>query len=45
MSTHSALLLNEIGKPLIKGASTKLQDYELKDKEVLVKITATGREH
>lgn len=45
MSAHSALLLTEVGKPLIKGAPTKLQDHELKDKEVLVKITAAGREH
>ncbi|KAJ6024222.1 Dehydrogenase [Penicillium herquei] len=42
MSTQSALLLTEIGKPLAKGSLPKPDSYELKAKEILVKITAAG---
>lgn len=45
MSSQSALLLTEIGKPVIKGSLPIPSEYELKDREILVKITAAGRKY
>jgi hypothetical protein len=43
MPDQTALALTEIGKPLIKIRLPIPYDYELKEQEVLVKVTATGR--
>lgn len=45
MSSQSALLLREIGKPVIKASLPIPSEYELNDREILVKITAAGRKY
>lgn len=45
MSFQSALLLTEIGKPVSRGSLPIPSEYEFKDQEILVKITAAGRKY
>jgi hypothetical protein len=44
MPTQTALALTEIGKPLTQTTLPIPDDSELKENEVLIKITAVGRE-
>lgn len=44
MATQTALALTEIGKPLTKITLPIPEYSDLKDSEVLIKITAAGRE-
>ncbi len=44
MATQTALGLTEIGKPLAKITISVPDASELKDNEVLIKITAAGSE-
>ncbi|KAJ5248856.1 Dehydrogenase [Penicillium chermesinum] len=44
MSTQTALAITEVGKPLVKLDLSTHKGTELKDAEVLVKVTAAGRE-
>lgn len=43
MSTQCALAITEVGKPLTKVNLPTHGGTELKDAEVLVKVTAAGR--
>jgi NADPH2:quinone reductase len=44
MSTQIALALTEIGKPLTQITLPIPDESELKENEILIKITAVGRE-